>query len=304
MRIHALLLALATLALLAACAQEAPPRTGKVRVCATTGMVADLAKRVGGERVEVEALMGPGVDPHLYSASPSDLERLRAADLVLYSGRLLEGKMTDIFTSLARRKPVFAATEGIPDERLLSPPELDGHFDPHVWFDVALWSETLATVAQALAEVDPPHADEYRARAAAYRTELLALHDEVKAAIAAIPKERRVLITSHDAFRYFGRAYDIEVRGLQGISTALDAGVRDVQDLAALVAERRIKAIFVETSVPENAIRAVQHAAREKGHDVRIGGELFSDAMGDAPPADNYPGMVRENVRKIVEALR
>jgi manganese/zinc/iron transport system substrate-binding protein len=244
------------------------------------------------------------VDPHLFTASPGDLERLRAADLVLYSGRLLEGKMTDIFTSLARKKPVFAATESIPDERLLSPPELEGHFDPHVWFDVALWSETLAVVAQALGEVDPPHADEYRARAAAYRAELLLLHEEVKAAIATIPKERRVLITSHDAFRYFGRAYDIEVRGLQGVSTALDAGVRDVQDLASLIVERRIKAIFVETSVPENSIRAVQHAARDKGHEVAIGGKLYSDAMGDAPPADVYPGMVRANVKTIVEALR
>ena len=291
--------------LLAACAPEADgARKGRVRVTATTGMVADLAKRVGGDRVEVDALMGPGVDPHLFSASPSDLERLRAADLVLFSGRGLEGKMGDIFTSLARRKPVFAVTEGIADDRLLSPPELQGHFDPHVWFDVALWAETLPVVAQALCEADPAHAAEYRARAAAYREELLELHEEVKAAIATVPKERRVLITSHDAFRYFGRAYDMEVRGLQGVSTVQDAGVRDVQDLANLIAERRIKAIFVETSVSEAAIRAVQKWAQEKGHDVRIGGHLFSDAMGDTPPEDAYPGMVRKNVRTIVEALR
>lgn len=292
-------------AVLAACAPEARgARTGKVRVTATTGMVADLARRVGGDRVEVDALMGPGVDPHLFSASPSDLDRLRAADLVLYSGRGLEGKMGDIFTSLARKKPVFAVTERIPDEKLLSPPELQGHFDPHVWFDVSLWAETLPVVAQALSEVDPAHAAGYRARADAYREELLRLHDEVKAALATVPKERRVLITSHDAFRYFGRAYDLEVRGLQGVSTVQDAGVRDVQDLANLVAERRIKAIFVETSVSEAAIRAVQHAAKDKGQDVRIGGHLFSDAMGDKPPEDTYPGMVRANVKTIVDALR
>lgn len=292
-------------AVLAACAPEARgARTGKVRVTATTGMVADLARRVGGDRVEVDALMGPGVDPHLFSASPSDLDRLRAADLVLYSGRGLEGKMGDIFTSLARKKPVFAVTERIPDERLLSPPELQGHFDPHVWFDVSLWAETLPVVAQALSDVDPAHAAGYRARADAYREELLRLHDEVKAALATVPKERRVLITSHDAFRYFGRAYDLEVRGLQGVSTVQDAGVRDVQDLANLVAERRIKAIFVETSVSEAAIRAVQHAAKDKGQDVRIGGHLFSDAMGDKPPEDTYPGMVRANVKTIVDALR
>ncbi len=298
-------LALLLVALLAACAPDARgARTGKLRVTATTGMVADLARRVGGDRVEVDAIMGPGVDPHLFSASPSDLERLRASDLVLYSGRHLEGKMGDIFTSLARKKPVFAVTEGIPDDRLLSPPELEGHFDPHVWFDVALWSETLPVVAQALSETDPAHATEYRARAAAYKDELLRLHDEVKAALATVPKERRVLITSHDAFRYFGRAYDLEVRGLQGVSTVQDAGVRDVQDLATLIAERKIKAIFIETSVSEAAIRAVQHAAKDKGQDVKIGGKLYSDAMGDKPPEDTYPGMVRANVKTIVEALR
>jgi len=301
MRVLMILLAAA----LAACAPEAKgARTGKVRVAATTGMVADLAKRVGGDRVEVDALMGPGVDPHLFSASPSDLERLRAADLVLYSGRGLEGKMGDIFTSLARKKPVFAVTERIADDRLLSPPELEGHFDPHVWFDVALWADTLPVVVEALSEVDPDRAAEYRARADAYRAELTKLHDEVKAALATVPRERRVLITSHDAFRYFGRAYDLEVRGLQGVSTVQDAGVRDVQDLATLIAARKIKAIFVETSVAEAAIRAVQHAARDKGQDVAIGGRLFSDAMGDRPPEDTYPGMVRANVKTIVEALR
>ena len=292
-------------ALLAACAPDASgAKKGVVRVTATTGMVADLARRVGGDRVAVEALMGPGVDPHLYSASPSDLDRLRAADLVLYSGRLLEGKMTDIFTSLARKKPVFAVTEGIADDRLLSPKELEGHFDPHVWFDVALWADTLPVVAQALSEVDPKNAAEYRARAEEYKAELTKLHDEVKSAIATVPKERRVLITSHDAFRYFGRAYDLEVKGLQGVSTVQDAGVRDVQDLANLIAERKIKAIFVETSVSEASIRAVQKWAQEKGHDVKIGGHLYSDAMGDQPPEDTYPGMVRANVKTIVEALR
>jgi manganese/zinc/iron transport system substrate-binding protein len=298
-------LALLLVALLAACAPDARgARTGKLRVTATTGMVADLARRVGGDRVEVDAIMGPGVDPHLFSASPSDLERLRAADLVLYSGRHLEGKMGEIFTSLARKKPVFAVTEEIPEEQLLCPPELEGQYDPHIWFDVSLWAETLPLVATALGEADPPNTAEYSARAAEYKDELLRLHDEVKAALATVPKERRVLITSHDAFRYFGRAYDLEVRGLQGVSTVQDAGVRDVQDLATLIAERKIKAIFVETSVSDAAIRAVQHAAKDKGQDVKIGGKLYSDAMGDKPPEDTYPGMVRANVKTIVEALR
>jgi manganese/zinc/iron transport system substrate-binding protein len=302
MRILGPLLLLLTFA---ACERDAHgTRAGKMRVVATTGMVADLARVVGGERAEVDALMGPGVDPHLYSASAGDLDRLRGADLILYSGCLLEGKMTDIFTALARKKPVFAVTERIPKERLLEPPELQGHFDPHVWFDVSLWAETPAAVAEALAEVDPAHAEEYRARAGAYRDELLALHAEVKEALATIPKERRVLVTSHDAFRYFGRAYDVEVRGLQGVSTALDAGVKDVQDMVELICARGIRAIFVETSVSPAAIEAVRKWVEEKGQSVRIGGRLYSDAMGDHPPEDTYPGMVRKNVAMIVEALR
>jgi manganese/zinc/iron transport system substrate-binding protein len=297
--------ALLLLFALAACERHADgAHAGKVRVVATTGMVADLARAVGGDRVDVDALMGPGVDPHLYTASAGDLDRLRGADLILYNGRQLEGKMTDIFISLARKRPVVAVTDRIPDGKLLEPPELAGHFDPHVWFDVSLWAETPQVVADALAELDPPHAEDYRARAARYREELLALHAEVKEALATIPKERRVLITSHDAFRYFGRAYDVEVRGLQGVSTALDAGVKDVQEMVDLICTRRIRAIFVETSVSPAAIEAVRKWVEERGHEVRIGGRLYSDAMGDRPPEDTYPGMVRKNVSMIVEALR
>jgi manganese/zinc/iron transport system substrate-binding protein len=293
------------LAAAAACSRDAGgTRAGKVRVVATTGMVADLARRVGGERAEVTALMGAGVDPHLYAASPRDLEVLQAADLILYSGCGLEGKMGGILIKLAAKRAVVGVAEEIPPERLIEPPELEGHHDPHVWFDVELWSETLPVVAEALTRVDGAHAEEYRARAEAYRRELLALHEEARSALAAIPRERRVLITSHDAFRYFGRAYDVEVRGLQGISTVQDAGVRDVQDMVDLIVKRGIRAIFVETSVSHASLEAVQRWVREKGHEVKIGGELYSDAMGDRPPEDTYPGMVRKNVRTIVEALR
>jgi len=273
-------------------------------VVATTGMVADLARRIAGDRMTVTALMGPGVDPHLYKASALDLDRLRGADLVLYSGKGLEGKMTDVLVRLARSKPVVAVTDGIPDERLLEPEELAGHYDPHVWFDASLWAETAPVVAEALADVDPAHADEYRARAAEYARELRALHEEVKQALATIPRERRVLITSHDAFRYFGRAYDLEVRGLQGISTVAAPGVKDVEEMAQLIVDRGIKAIFVETSVPPKAIEAVQEWVRRAGAEVAIGGTLYSDAMGDTPPEDTYVGMVRANVKRIVEALR
>ncbi|MGH7162654.1 MAG: metal ABC transporter solute-binding protein, Zn/Mn family [Planctomycetota bacterium] len=299
------LLAFLPLALLACSEGGATSRRpGEVRVLATTGMVADLARVIGGDRVAVDALMGAGVDPHLYKASAGDLDRLRAADLVLCNGCMLEGKMQDQLLKLGRNKPVVAVTESVAPERLLEPPELSGHYDPHVWFDVALWSETTAAVAGALAGVDPAHAAEYEERGARYRAELLELHKEVKEAIAAIQKERRVLITSHDAFRYFGRAYDIEVMGLQGISTVSEAGVQDVQRIVETVVSRRVKAIFIETSVSPKNIEAVQVAAREKGHEVKIGGTLYSDAMGDRPPEDTYVGMVRANVRTLVEALR
>jgi manganese/zinc/iron transport system substrate-binding protein len=295
------------LALLAACSggADGAKSEGKILVTATTGMVADLARVVGGDDVVVRALMGPGVDPHLYKASAQDLDRLREADLILYSGLNLEGKMADVFVSMARRgKTVVAVTETIPEERRLEPPELEGHYDPHVWFDVSLWAEAVAPVAEALSQKDPSKSALFRDRAAAYRAELLKLHEEVKAAIATVPKERRLLVTSHDAFRYFGRAYDIEVTGLQGISTVTEAGVADVQRVVDLVTSRKVKAVFIETSVNPKAVEAVRAAAKRQGHEVAEGGTLYSDAMGDRPPEDTYVGMVRANVNTIVGALR
>ena len=294
-------------ACLAACAEgnATTARSGKVRVVATTGMVADLAKKVGGDLVEVEALMGPGIDPHLFKADLSDLARLKEADLILYNGLGLEGKMGDTFVMMARQgRQVVAITEDLPRDRLLEPEELEGHYDPHIWFDVALWAATLPTVAAALGRVDPANEEAYTQRANAFAAELRALDDEARKALATVPKQRRVLLTSHDAFRYFGRAYDLEVHGLQGISTVQDAGVKDIQDMAAMISERGIKAVFVETSVNPRAIEAVQQAVRSKGGAVEIGGELFSDAMGDHPPVDTYIGMVRSNVETVVNALK
>jgi manganese/zinc/iron transport system substrate-binding protein len=276
----------------------------KVRVLATTGMVADLTRNVGGGRVEVDALMGPGVDPHLYKASAGDLARLRKADLVLYNGHHLEGKMGEVLEKVARSREVRAIAESVPADRLMAPEDGGGHPDPHIWFDVALWAETTTFVADALAKVDPDHAAGYRSRAGAYREKLLALDREVRQRIATIPESQRVLITSHDAFRYFGRAYGIEVTGLQGISTVLEAGVNDRRRIVDLVVGRGIKAIFVESSVAPKTIEAVRQDCAARGHEVRIGGTLYSDAMGDTPPDDTYEGMVRTNVERIVEALR
>jgi manganese/zinc/iron transport system substrate-binding protein len=290
---------------LSACAPRADtPRSGKLRVVATTGMIGDLAARVGGEHVEAVALMGPGVDPHLYKASESDVRRLAEADLILYNGLHLEGKMADVLVKMARTRPVVAVSETIPEELLREPPEFAGQYDPHVWFDVSLWARAVEPIAAELAAIDPPHADEYRARAAASRDELLALDAWVAERIASLPEARRVLVTAHDAFGYFGRRYGMRVVGLQGISTLAEAGVQDVDRVVDTVVAARVPALFVESSVPRRAIEAVVAACADRGFPVRIGGELFSDAMG-APgtPEGDYPGMVRHNVETIVGAL-
>ena len=274
-----------------------------IRVVATTGMVADLAREIGADRVEVAALMGPGVDPHLYTATAGDVERIDRADLILYNGLHLEGKMGDVLESAARDRPVVAVTDTCDGARLLGQPGAD-YKDPHVWFDVALWAQATRAVGDALAGLDPTHADGYRAREAAYRERLEALDAEVRAAIGEIPEARRVLITSHDAFRYFGRAYGIEVAGLQGISTVVESGLQERAAIVDLVIARGVKALFVESSVSPKAIEAVLDDLRRRGHDVKLGGKLFSDAMGGDPETSHYVGMVRANVRTIVEALR
>ncbi len=271
----------------------------------TTGMVADLAEQIGGERVRVVGLMGPGVDPHYYKASQGDLSKLERADLILYNGLFLEGKMQDIFGKIARTKKVVAVADAMDKEHLLQPADFAGHYDPHVWFDVDLWQEAIDPVVRALSEVDPQGAKVYRQNGTAYRQVLSSLHAWVVEQVETVPVEQRVLITAHDAFGYFGRAYGIEVMGLQGISTVAEYGVNDVTQLVDLISERKVPAIFVESSVPERSIEAVRQGCLQRGHAVVIGGTLYSDAMG-APGsgADSYEGMVRTNVETIVGALR
>ena len=277
---------------------------GRLQVVATTGQVGDLALRDGGERVRVTTLMGPGIDPHLYKASAGDVERLRSADLVLSSGLHLEAKLGEVLERMDGGRRSVAVAAAIPESLLLAPAEFKGAHDPHVWFDVRLWLYALGAVEEALVAKDPADAAGYRERAAAYRSELETLDAELRTAIAGIPAERRVLITAHDAFNYFGRAYGLEVRGLQGISTVSEAGTGDVQALAAFIVERRIPALFVESSVSPRAIEAVLAAVRARGAEVAMGGSLYSDAMGDADtPAGSYPGMFRQNVATIVAAL-
>lgn len=277
-----------------------------VRVATTTGMVADIVKNVGAGRVEVVSLMGPGVDPHLYKPSGGDVVKLDRADVVFYNGLHLEGRMAELFEKMARAgKPAFAVTSGIDPAQLIELAESPGHYDPHVWFDVRLWQHAARFVARALSDLDPESRELYERNAELYLKQLDELQAYVEQQLALIPPESRVLITAHDAFGYFGRRYGFEVRGLQGVSTAAEAGARNVQELAALIASRKIKAIFVESSVPLDAIEAVQAAVRARGWDVGIGGELFSDALGaDGTPEGTYIGMVKHNVDTIVSALR
>ena len=275
-----------------------------LKVVATIGQITDAVERVGGDRVQVDGLMGPGVDPHLFKASASDVNKLALADVIFYNGLHLEAKMVTVFKKMSRSKKTVAVAEGLPAAQLLESADYPGQHDPHVWFNVDLWSEVVLTIARTLTEMDPDGKAHYEARAAAYLEELAELRQFADTRIAELPKEQRVLITAHDAFRYFGERYGFDVLGLQGISTESEAGIKDVMNLADTIVERKVRAIFVESSVSERNIRAVQEAVRARGWDVQIGGELFSDAMGEADtPAGNYVGMVRHNVDTIVDAL-
>jgi manganese/zinc/iron transport system substrate-binding protein len=278
----------------------------KLKVATTVTMVADLARQVGGDRVEVDALMGPGVDPHLYKAAASDITRLQQADVIFYSGLLLEGKMQDIFAKLARSKRfVYPVTEAIPVDKLLEPPEFAGHYDPHVWFEVPLWKMCVDVVTKGLSEADSAGKDFYEKRAAEVRARMDELHAWALKKSAELPAERRILVTSHDAYNYFGRAYGFQVVGLQGISTVTEAGLADMAKLTDFIKQKKVKAVFVETSVPHHTIERIS-----KDTGVKIGGELFSDAMGTPGQMENgydlgtYEGMIKHNMTTIVEALK
>jgi manganese/zinc/iron transport system substrate-binding protein len=292
------------LLLLAGCAQNQEPTTTGLSVVATTGMIADLAENIGGEHVTVHALMGPGVDPHLYVASEGDVELLQNADLIFYNGLFLEAQMDDILKQLAQRKTVVPVAEHIDPSRLLPWATYQDEFDPHVWFDVQLWMIAAEAVRDTLVEADADHAEAYRTNAEAFLAELAELDAYVRAQAERVPAEQRVLITAHDAFHYFGRAYGFEVRGLQGISTASEAGTADVRELADFIVEHQIPAIFVESSVPVRNVEALQAGVQDRGFDVAIGGSLFSDAMGDPDtPEGTYIGMVRHNIDTVVGSL-
>ncbi len=277
----------------------------KIKIVTTTGMIADAVKNVGGERVDVTALMGPGVDPHLYKASAGDVSRMSSADVIFYNGLHLEGKMAEIFEEMSRFAKVYAVADGVEPNMLERTSAFAGNYDPHIWFDVKIWMQVVRYIAKCLSEIDPQSAELYQANADAYLARLQELDQYVREQAATIPQEHRILITAHDAFHYFGKAYGFQVRGLQGISTVAETGTADVQQLADFIVQHKIPAIFVETSVPPRYIEALQAAVKARGFDVKIGGSLFSDAMGDpGTPEGEYVGMVKHNIDTIVKALK
>ncbi|MEQ8847579.1 zinc ABC transporter substrate-binding protein [Botrimarina sp.] len=304
-----LLLMLPAALLAAGCARQpgesvAATADGPLGVVATTGMVADLVREVGGDAVEVTQIMGAGVDPHLYKATRDDVQTILDADAVFYSGLMLEGKMADTLVKVGRSRPVYAVTELIDESKLLEPDDAAGHPDPHVWMDVGAWSACVDAVAEALSELRPDRAEAFAKRADAYAARLAELDQYVRRVVASVPAERRVLVTSHDAFNYFGRAYEIEVLGVQGLSTESEAGLRRVNELVSLLVTREAPAVFVESSVSPKNIQALVDGAASRGHAVKIGGELFSDAMGAAGTYEGtYVGMIDHNATTVARAL-
>jgi manganese/zinc/iron transport system substrate-binding protein len=295
---------LAALVAAAGCGTAESPRRspGKPRVLATTTVVADLVRQVAGDRAEVECLMAPGIDPHSYRPTPADADRLARADLIVAAGLQLEGRLAALVERLAPRRPVLAVGDRLPRDRLLA--VTDELFDPHVWFDAGLWSLCPPMVAEALAAIDPTGAAGYRERAAAQAAALAALDADVRERIATIPQQRRLLVTAHDAFRYFGRAYGIEVVGVQGTSTESEAGLHDVNRLVELLVSRGIPAVFVETSVADRSVAALIEGARARGQAVTIGGRLYSDSLGEpGSGADTLAAALSANVETIVAAL-
>jgi len=277
---------------------------GRLKVVATTGMIADAVREIGGGGVDVTGLMGPGVDPHLYKASAGDVRHMSEADIVFYNGLHLEGAMAELFEKMQGRTRTVAVAGALDKARLITPEGAVGSHDPHVWFDVSLWSGILTAIADTFDAMDPANDEAYHERAERYGVTLQELHSYVLAQAKRIPEERRILITSHDAFFYFGRAYGFEVRGLQGISTAAEAGAADVKAMAEFIVARKIPAIFVESSVSPRNLEAVMEAVKARGANVKIGGELFSDAMGNPGTSEGrYTGMVRHNIDTLVKAL-
>jgi len=293
------------LALLASCETTSDNTSSKPNIITTIGMIADATENIVGDSASVQALMGPGVDPHLYKATQGDLQLLTEADIIIYNGLHLEGKMGEVLEKLAHSKPVIAAAETIPMNQRKQSMAYTDAYDPHVWFDVSLWEIATQNINKQLQKLHPENAAYYQKNTEQYLIKLDSLHMSVKNEISTIPEAQRTLITAHDAFEYFGTAYGMQVRGLQGISTVSEFGLKDITELADYIVAKQIKAVFIETSVSQKAIKAVVEGCSKRGFEVVIGGSLYSDAMGAAgTPEGTYIGMVSANVQTIVNALK
>ena len=302
-RLPCLAVAILTFFTFAACAPAQDRYDGRLNVTVTTTMLLDLTQQIGGDCVNVQGLMGSGVDPHQYRASAGDVIKMQQADVVIYSGLHLEGKMGDVLSSLeSYGKTVICAADGIDEEQLI---QNDGVYDPHIWFDVSLWKLAAEEVAGGLAEADPQNKESYQKNLTDYVRQLDELERYIQEKANELVENQRVLITAHDAFGYFGRAYGFTVMGLQGVSTAAEAGTADVSRLAAFIAENMIHAVFVETSLPIKSIEALQEAVRAKGFETALGGTLYSDSLGDETNGeDNYIAAFRHNIDVIVDGLK
>ncbi|GER58778.1 manganese transporter [Patiriisocius marinus] len=279
--------------------------TGKLKIVATTSMITDIVKNIGGDFIELQGLMGAGVDPHLYKASEGDVAKLYNADIIFYNGLHLEGKLVEVFEKMEQTKTTIALGESLPKDQLIGSEYFASNYDPHVWFNIQFFKQFAMTVTEQLSKKDPVNSVNYIANEKAYLAKLDALETEVTATIATLPEEKRILVTAHDAFNYFGKSYGFNVVGLQGLSTATEAGVQDVQRLSDFIIENKVKAIFVESSVPRRTIEALQAAVLYKNHEVTIGGSLFSDALGNTGTEEGtYIGMFKSNVNTIVNALK
>ena len=305
MKVSKLIIIMLFLAILSGCKNTAES-TGKLKVVTTTTMITDLVKNIGGDAVEVEGLMGAGVDPHLYKASEGDVSKLYTADVIFYNGLHLEGKLVEVFEKMeSSNKVTVPLGEFLNKTELIGSEYFASNYDPHVWFNIEYFKEFAEKVTEVLQEADPENSELFQKNKEKFITELSVLEAWVKETVETLPKEKRILVTAHDAFNYFGKAYGFEVVGLQGLSTATEAGVKDVQKMASFIIEKQVKAIFVESSVPKRTIEALVEAVKSKGHEVEIGGTLFSDALGsDGTEEGTYIGMYKYNVQTIVNSLK
>lgn len=294
------------LSLLLSCKKETKDDNQKLNVVTTTSMITDLVKNIGGDAIEVKGLMGSGVDPHLYKASEGDVNKLLTADIIFYNGLHLEGKLVEVFEKMESQDiKTIPVGESLEKSTLIGSDYFASNYDPHIWFSIKKWKIVTEAVIKELSIIDPKNAEVFKTNGKTYVSKLNDLETKLKGIISTLPKEKRILVTAHDAFSYFGQSYGFSVVGLQGLSTATEAGVQDVQKLANFIIEKEVKAIFVESSVPKRTIEALQAAVKSKDHEVSIGGTLYSDALGNPGTVEGtYIGMFEYNVNTIINALR